>query len=130
MEYVPPHEKTKFLHMQNKGPDQLCSNCTADQRLCICYSDSTIHLLLIAQISSLWPASVTVQADLCWTCLETTFVGFSTRQLKCNKCNVYSCLTSFLEVQDHLTKHRDGKPSCKTSKCIQMRWNTFQDGWQ
>ena len=27
---------------ENKDADQLCSNCTADQRLCIRYSDSTI----------------------------------------------------------------------------------------
>ena len=31
----------------NKGADQLCSICTADQRLCFHYSASTIPLLLI-----------------------------------------------------------------------------------
>ena len=31
---------------ENKGADQLCSNCTADQRLCFRYMDSTIPLLL------------------------------------------------------------------------------------
>ena len=30
---------------KNKAPDQLCSNCTADQRLCVCFSDSKIPLL-------------------------------------------------------------------------------------
>ena len=31
----PPHPKTKNLHTgENKGTDQLYSNCTADQRLC------------------------------------------------------------------------------------------------
>ena len=32
---------------ENKGTDQLCSNCTADQRLCFHYPDSTIPHLLI-----------------------------------------------------------------------------------
>ena len=29
---------------KSKDADQLCSNCTADQRLCFCFSDSTISL--------------------------------------------------------------------------------------
>ena len=36
----PRHEKTGFCLCKNKGADQLCSNCTADQRLCIRYTDS------------------------------------------------------------------------------------------
>ena len=43
------HEKTGFLPLrkQRRGSaDQLCSNCTADQRLCFSYTDSTISLLL------------------------------------------------------------------------------------
>ena len=38
---------------ENKGADQLRSNCEADQRLYFRYSDSTISLLHIAEISSL-----------------------------------------------------------------------------
>ena len=45
--------KPDFCICENKGADQLCSNCTADQHLCFRYSDSTIPLLLIAKISSL-----------------------------------------------------------------------------
>ena len=43
----------------NTGADQLCStsNCTADQRLCFCYSDSTISPLLIPKISAGWYVS-------------------------------------------------------------------------
>ena len=45
------HEKTIFFFpSQNKGADQLCSNCEADQRLCFRYTDSTIPLLLKYQI--------------------------------------------------------------------------------
>ena len=57
--------------------DQLCSKCPVDQRLCFRYPDSAIPLLLIAKISSLLPASVTVQVDSCWTCSETTLLVFS-----------------------------------------------------
>ena len=34
------------------------------------------YLLLISEISSFKPASVTVQLDLCWTCSETTLLVF------------------------------------------------------
>ena len=46
--------KPDFCICENKRADQLCSNCTADQRLCIRYSDSTTHLLLIAKISRIF----------------------------------------------------------------------------
>ena len=36
---------------ENKGADQLRSNCEADQRLCFRYSDSTVPLLLKSEIS-------------------------------------------------------------------------------
>ena len=39
--------KPNFYICENKGADQLCSNCTADQRLCFRYTDSTIPPLLI-----------------------------------------------------------------------------------
>ena len=38
---------------ENKGRDQLRSNCEADQRLCFLYTDSTIALLSKSGISSL-----------------------------------------------------------------------------
>ena len=68
--------KPDFCICKNKGTDQLCSNCTADQPLCFRYSDSTFPLLLIAKISSLYPLSVTVQADLFRTWSETRKTGF------------------------------------------------------
>ena len=51
---------------ENKGADQLRSNCEAVQRLCFCYSDSTIPLLF----------SVLVQVGLCRTFPETTLLVF------------------------------------------------------
>ena len=44
--------KLDFCLCENKGVDQLRSNCEADQRLCFSYTDSTISLLLKSQISS------------------------------------------------------------------------------
>ena len=38
--------KPDFCLCKNKGADQLCSNCKADQHLCFRYMDSTIPLLL------------------------------------------------------------------------------------
>ena len=61
---------------ENKGADQLRSNCEADQRLCFRYTDSTIPLLLKSEISSFQLFSVLVQAGLCRTCSETTLLVF------------------------------------------------------
>ena len=60
---------------ENKGADQLRSNCEADQRLCFRYSDSTIPLLLKSE-TSLYLFPVLVQVGLCRTCSETTLLIF------------------------------------------------------
>ena len=62
---------------ENKGADQLRSNCEADQRLCFRYSDSTVPLLLKSEISSFLLFSVTVQLGLCRTRSKTTLLVFS-----------------------------------------------------
>ena len=59
---------------ENKGADQLRGNREADQRLCFRYSDSTIPPLLNPKISSFQLFFVLVQAGLCRTCSETTFL--------------------------------------------------------
>ena len=88
-----PHEEkatTKLSHHmgkpticigENKGADQLRSNCEADQRLCFRYSDSTIPLLLNSEISSLTSSSFLclhksvcvgpVRKPHCWFSQET-----------------------------------------------------------
>ena len=45
--------KPAFCICENKDADQLRGNREADQRLCFGYTDSTIPLLLIYEISSL-----------------------------------------------------------------------------
>ena len=66
---------------ENKGADQLRGNREADQRLCFRYSDSTIPLLLISEISSFWLFSVLVQVGLCQTWSEPQIVGFLMHRL-------------------------------------------------
>ena len=61
---------------ENKGADQLRSNCEADQRLCFLYMDSTIPLLLKSEISSFYQSSVAAQPGLCRTCSKTTLLVF------------------------------------------------------
>ena len=62
---------------ENKGADQLRSNCEADQRLCFRFTDSIIPLLFKFKISSLQPSSVTVQAGLCRTRSTPKLLVFS-----------------------------------------------------
>ena len=61
---------------ENKGADQLRSNCEADQRLCFRFSNSAVPLLSKYEISCFLQSSVTVQAGLCRTCSETTLLVF------------------------------------------------------
>ena len=62
---------------ENKGADQLRSTCEADRRLCFRCTDSIILLLPKSEISSFYPASVTVQAGLCQTLSEPKLLVFS-----------------------------------------------------
>ena len=68
--------KPAFCICENKDADQLRSNCAADQRLCFRYTDSTIPLLPISEISSLQPSCMAVQPGLCRTWSETPKTGF------------------------------------------------------
>ena len=61
---------------ENKGADQLCSNCTADQRLCFRYTNSIMSLLFLPKISGFYPASVIIQPCLCRTWLEPKLLVF------------------------------------------------------
>ena len=71
--------KSDFCLCQNKGADQLRSNCEADQRLCFRYSDGTISLLPKSELSSFNLPSMRVQLGLCQTWSETQKTGFSLR---------------------------------------------------
>ena len=55
----------------------ICENKGANQRLCFCYTDSTIPLLPKYEISCFYLSSVLVQAGLCGTCSETTLLVFT-----------------------------------------------------
>ena len=73
--------KLDFRICENKGADQLCGNCTTDQRPCFRYTDSPVPLLSKSEISSLKPSSVAVQPGLCRTWSETPKTGFLTTRL-------------------------------------------------
>ena len=49
--------KPMFRIGENKGTDQLCSYCEADQSLCVCYTDSTIPVLSKSKIYCVLPFS-------------------------------------------------------------------------
>ena len=75
--------KPEYCLCENKGADQLCSNCTADQHLYFRYTNSTIPPIRIGtQNFMILPSSVTVQAGFCRTNLETTKTGFLASRLK------------------------------------------------
>ena len=67
---------------ENKGADQLCSNCTADQRLCFRYTDSTIPLLLKYKISSFQVCFCDCTARFLSDLVGTQVVGFLSHRLK------------------------------------------------
>ena len=69
--------KPVFCICESKDVDQLRGNREADQRLCFCYTDSTIPLLLKSEISRVLVSSVAVRPSLCWTWSETPKTGFS-----------------------------------------------------
>ena len=73
--------KPDFCLGENKGADQLRGNREADQRLCFRYTDSKNSLLLKSEISSFYPASVTVQPGLCRTWSEIPKTGFLVSRL-------------------------------------------------
>ena len=56
-----------------KGADQLCSDCTADQLL---HFDSTILPLFKSKISIFYPSRVAAQAGLCQSWWKSQKTGF------------------------------------------------------
>ena len=63
--------KSMLCISEKKDPDQLGSNCTADQPLCFRYTHCTIPLLPKFEISSLQLSSVVVLHSFCGTWSET-----------------------------------------------------------
>ena len=92
--------KLFFCICENKDADQLRSNCTADQRLCFRYTDSTIPLLPKSESSSRKLPFVIVQPVLCWTWSETPKTGFL-------KTRIISCTTAdaIVEMERDVPRH-------------------------
>ena len=96
--YEPHHEKSCFLHMQKERH----ISCTADQRLCFCYTDRTILLLPRYTISNLKLSSV---AGLCRTWSLTQMMGFLMTW------HISSLLTSTFDLSSY------GSISCYVHVC-------------
>ena len=90
-------EKPTICLGENKGADQLRRNCEADQRLCFRYTDtcSTISHLLQSKISSIQPASMTVQPGLWQTWSKTQIFAFLTHRLIFNDICSYEYLVIY-----------------------------------
>ena len=67
---------------ENKGADQLCGNREADQRLCFCYSDSTVPLLLKSENFRLLALFCACTGRFVSDLFGNDIVGFLTRRLK------------------------------------------------
>ena len=77
-----PMGKPTICICENKGADQLRSNCEADQRLCFRYSDSTIPPLLNSQSFKLLACFCACTGRFVSDLLGNHIVGFPTRRLK------------------------------------------------
>ena len=77
-ESEPPHGKTNIG--ENKGADQLRSNCEADQRLCFRYSDSTIPLLPKSEIFKILALFCACTGQFVSDLFGNHIVGFPTRR--------------------------------------------------
>ena len=100
--------KPTFCNCENKSADQLRSNRKVDQRLCFCYTDSTIPLLK-SQISCFcdctgWFASVLLGNPNCWFSHATahiisTCTIFSKESNSiANFCYILSLVTSLIHI--------------------------------
>ena len=94
--------KPDFCLCENKGANQLRSNCEADQRLCFRYTDSTIPLLPKSEISSFKPSSVAAQAGLCRTWSETPKSGFLASRLICSSSQKARLLLFFGSINTNM----------------------------
>ena len=98
--FEPCREKTSILHMPNKGADQLCSNCKADQCLCFRYIDSKIPLLSKSKnfqpLATLCACTAQFVSDL----FGYHIVGFLITWLMCCCCDIYvNCFACLFELR-------------------------------
>ena len=77
-----------FCICENKCVDQLCSNCTAEQRLCFRYTDGTIPILK-SKLSIFWFSSVPGQAGFCRTLSNTPKSDLSVVSVSLNSSGRY-----------------------------------------
>ena len=74
--------ESAFYVYENKGPNQLSGNHTADERLSFRYIDNTNTLIHESEISNLRPSSMSVQPYPCRSWSITSNTGFLETRLK------------------------------------------------
>ena len=103
---------------ENKGADQLCSNCEADQRLCFRYAVSTIPLLSKSIMSSLYNHLLRLYSPVCvgpgrnpncW--FSHIHAHFLPSERKKNS-DLFIFLTSLLVASCHFGKRSDVTNCC------------------
>ena len=115
--------KRDYCLCENKGADQLRSNCEADQRLCFGYSDSTIPLLLKSEISNVYLFSELVQVGLCRTWSETPKTGFLASRL------IYSIKKDVSTIfMRNVSKVQKKKKTLKFKTCLFSQYLTIVSG--
>ena len=75
--------KSDFCLCENKGADQLRSDCEAESTFVFATQIEKIPLLPKFEISSFYPSSVAAKAGLCQTWSEILMTGFLMVRLKC-----------------------------------------------
>ena len=109
--------KPDFCLCENKGADQLRSNCEADQRLSIRYMDSTIPLLLKSRILSFCPVFYTCTG---W------FVSDGNPDDRFSRITAHLCFLSYSYCMSRLMR----KPTiciCENKDADQLRSNCEAD---
>ena len=85
---APSREKTYNSHIYGKkGADQLCSNCTADQRFYFRYSNSAIFFLLNPQFQALGPSFKNCTHQFLSNLVGNTDIWFSPANVQTEDCS-------------------------------------------
>ena len=98
---------------ENKGADQLCSNCTADQRLCFCYRDSTTPSIQNFKLLACFCLGENKGADqLCSNCTADQRLCFCYRDSTTPSIQNFKLLACFCGCTAWFVSHLEGNKNC------------------
>ena len=118
--------KQDFCLCENKGADQLCSYCTADQHLCFRYTDNAFPPLLIPKLSRFYLCSVSAQNGLYQTRSETLKADFLTSRLIYENYQSFPFLRciKYVGLPANCRLARDpANPCCQVPECSSFPYN-------